>query len=422
MPPGIFSVKRGSSLSLTDSVFYNLGKMSPASKAAGSIYVFSRGYNPLLNTLPQLNDGASPLLKPLRKEWLIMDNSAVTLKCPNCGGDLVWNAEKKQFVCGWCMTDFTEEETKSFSGVSEQEQKRAEAESNEFNEATDVYKCSSCGAEVICEHNTAATFCYYCHNPVSLTGRLSGNYRPQMLIPFQFSREQSVEKFKAHCKKKWFLPSDFLSQSQLEKITGLYVPFWLADCDVDAYINGKATRERSHTYGDTTEVITEEFIFDRAAKLGYLGIPADGSKKIEDTLMDAIEPYDYRMLQPFEMQYLSGFYCDKYDVDKTEVFPRIKSRVEEGAVEVLRSDVRNYDSVSVMHKGVRIFNTQWHYMMLPVWFLTYKHQGKIYSFAMNGQTGKFGGIFPVSKKKIAAFSAVVGIIAAIIAYMIGGML
>ena len=44
-------------------------------------------------------------------------------------------------------------------------------------------------------------------------------------------------------------------------------------------------------------------------------IPADGSSKMDDAYMDAIEPFDYSGLVDFDAAYLSGYLADKYDVD-----------------------------------------------------------------------------------------------------------
>ncbi len=55
-------------------------------------------------------------------------------------------------------------------------------------------------------------------------------------------------------------------------------------------------------------------------------------------------------------------------------------------------------------------------MLLPVWFMTYKHKNKDYFFAMNGQTGKINGALPVSAGKLAAWSA--GICAAMAALFV----
>ena len=37
-----------------------------------------------------------------------------------------------------------------------------------------MFFAACCGAEVVTDATTAATFCYYCHNPVVLSGKLSG--------------------------------------------------------------------------------------------------------------------------------------------------------------------------------------------------------------------------------------------------------
>lgn len=349
-----------------------------------------------------------------------MDNKTVTYKCPNCGGELVWNPEKKAFDCQWCSSDFPEGTVKSFAEENGADAEKFRAE-EQFAEDTDVYICKSCGAEIICDHNTAASFCYYCHNPVALSGRLTGAYRPEMILPFNYSRRQAEAAFKAYCLRKWFLPSDFLSESQLEKITGLYVPFWLADCEIDMKVVGQGEKINTIMHHGSTEIITSVFRLERGATMSYMGIPADGSEKIEDTLMDAIEPFDYTALRNFEMSYLSGYYCDKYDVDKGQVVHRIRSRIEESAEDVMRKEMAGYENITIRSKDLRINSTKWHYMMLPVWFMTYKHHGKIYSFAMNGQTGKIAGVFPVSRFKAAAAGILTAVAVGIAAYLIGGV-
>ncbi len=353
-----------------------------------------------------------------------MENAAITYKCPECGGELLWNGELRRFFCDWCSTALTEKEAMELNIISREstEEQQDDELQKQFAEDTDVYVCNSCGAEIFCDHNTAATFCYYCHNPVSIKQRLSGSYRPEMIIPFVYGKRQAIAAFKAHCMKKWFLPSDFLSESQLEKITGLYVPFWLADCDVDTSVaaSGKEVETRFRK-GEASETITKTYSFDRSVKMKYMGIPADGAMKIEDSLMDAIEPYDYKFLREFDMSYLSGFYCDKCDVTKEEVRSRVKKRIDENALNVILDDLKRYESVVVKDKKSRITGIKWHYMMLPVWFLSYKHHGEIYGFAMNGQTGKFAGKFPLSGLKVVGTAIAAALIVGFLVYKIGGI-
>ncbi len=347
---------------------------------------------------------------------------SLAYKCPNCGGDLKFAAEKQLFGCEFCMSEFTEAEMKGIAGKQEeidlQEQEKQQQERQEFAEQTDVYVCNSCGAEIMADCNTAATFCYYCHNPVILKGRVAGEYRPAYVLPFQLNREQAVECLHKWCKGRWFLPKDFLSDAQIEKLTGLYVPFWVTDCDVSARMDALGKRVRTWTSGNYRYTETKEYALTRKANVALKGLPADGATHIDDKLMEAVEPFDYQKAKPFAMQYLSGFFAEKYDMDTAAVFPRVKQRAVQASDRLLRSSMQGYSSISVTSSDIKLMRTTWEYMLLPVWFMTYRHGDKVYEFAVNGQSGKFIGNMPLDWKKLGWFSAGLGLAAALAALLL----
>lgn len=349
---------------------------------------------------------------------------AVQYKCPNCGGELQFKPDKQNFGCDYCMSSFTEDEIKQVCAKAENSiPTDAEIQAqNDFTAHTNCYHCGSCGAEIIAEDNQTATFCYYCHEPVILSGRLSGDYMPSKVIGFKLTRDNAVAAFKKWCGNRWFLPKDFNTDQQLEKMTGLYVPFWIADCDIKADFQAVGKQVRSWSSGDYRYTETKEYDVLRKANVFTDGIPADGDSKIEDQLMEAIEPFDYGEVKNFSMSYLSGFFANKYDVDKAAVFPRVKTRAENAAKKVIKDSIGSYSSVSTRYESYRIMNTEWEYMMMPVWFMTYKYNGEMYSFAVNGQTGKLAGTPPLNKLKLRLFSAGFGLATALIAFIIGGMM
>jgi DNA-directed RNA polymerase subunit RPC12/RpoP len=305
------------------------------------------------------------------------------------------------------MSEFTADEmTEAEKPVTEQsaaEQTQTavpdDSEKSEFENNTRVYVCDSCGAQIIADENTAATECYYCHNPVTLAGRLSGAYRPDMLIPFKLTRTEAEEIFRRYVKKKWFVPGSFKSKRQLERMAGVYTPFWLADCKTNAALTAEGRIITSFTRGNVTITNTKIFEAERAAYLTYEKIPADGSAKLDDNFMDAVEPFDYNDMTAFNVSYLSGFLADKYDVSKADVIKRITGRAAGSAEEILRADIKGYTSVSVKDRYFNVIRTDWQYVMFPLWFMTYIHKGKSYQFAVNGQTGKVAGLPPMSTAK-----------------------
>lgn len=345
--------------------------------------------------------------------------NAAQYKCPNCDAELVFDPATQQLSCEFCRSMFTLEKIKEiYADVAPQPEEETQQQES-FESHTNLYQCKSCGAEIMAEDDTTATFCYYCHNPVILAGRLKGDYKPSKIIGFHIKRDEAEQMFKEWCGKKKFIPSDFKSQQQLEKMTGLYVPFWVTDCKVYADFHALGKKTRSWTSGSYRYTETKEYDVIRKANITTKGIPADGESKIEDLLMESIEPFDYSALKPFDMSYFSGFFADKYDVDKQAVFPRIKERVETACRNVINQSVTGYSTTVTEHQKYDIERTDWQYIMLPVWFMTYRYQDKIYEFAINGQTGKLAGTPPLDKGKLALASVLFGLGVALVTFLGG---
>ena len=54
-------------------------------------------------------------------------------------------------------------------------------------------------------------------------------------------------------------------------------------------------------------------------------------------------------------------------------------------------------------------------LVVPVWMLNTKYNGKIYTFAMNGQTGKMTGSLPICRKRsVAWFTGICAVVTLLI--------
>ena len=340
----------------------------------------------------------------------MMGLDAAEYKCPNCNADLKFDPLTQKLSCEYCLSSFTVEEIKKICAKAENSipTEAQVQQMQDFQDHTNLFHCASCGADIMCDDQQTALFCYYCHNPVILSGKMTGAYKPDKVIGFKLNRELAADQFRKWIHKRMFVPKDFKSNQQLEKVTGLYVPFWVADCDVDADYRAIGKKVRSWTSGSYRYTETKEYSVVRRAEIHTDGIPADGESKIDDALMEAIEPFDYSEMKDFSMSYLSGFFADKYDVDKAMVFPRIRSRATQASRDVVHNSVIGYTSVVPSLDQYNIMNTDWQYMMLPVWFMTYKYNDNMYEFAINGQTGKLAGTPPLDKFRLKLFSAAIG--------------
>lgn len=351
-------------------------------------------------------------------------------KCPSCGAGISFDPASGRFKCAYCDGDYTPEQLSAIypdgafdkvKSVHKDENDTAtQAEVDSFAQQNALYNCPSCGADIITDATTAATTCYYCHNPVVLVGKLSGKFRPSSVIPFRYTEAQAKAKFAEFTKGKIFLPKGF-REALLNEITGIYVPYWLASCDTGGTAVFNCTIVRERRRGNTITTETQTYVATRSADGNFVRIPHDASVKADDTLMDNLEPYNYNDIVGFDMRYLSGFFADKYDVEKEKCYPKIQRRAIDGIVNVMERDIKGYTTVKPATVNVDVRTCTWEHMLFPVWFLAYKHGGKLFNFAMNGQTGKFAGNLPVSAGRVALAFAAVAAVGAGIAFALAQM-
>lgn len=330
------------------------------------------------------------------------------MKCPFCGTEFdVETLRDYDKNLGEDAKDDIKWETNNHASWQEGEQ-----------EELNVYQCQSCGGEIIADATTAATECPYCGNPVVMMGQLSGSLRPDIVIPFKLDKKQAKEILHNHYKGKPLLPKVFKDQNRIEEIKGIYVPFWLFDADANARIRYKATRVNTWSDSNYFYTRTKYYSVVRAGNLGFCNIPVDGSQKMEDELMESIEPYNISEAVDFQTAYLAGYFADKYDVDAESCVTRANARIRESTEEAFRRTVVGYTTVITEAANVNVQSGKASYALLPVWILNTEWNGEKYRFAVNGQTGKIAGNLPMDKGAFARWFSGVTAGAAAIAFAI----
>ena len=285
-----------------------------------------------------------------------------------------------------------------------------------------TYVCKSCGGEIVGDETTGATSCPFCGNPVVMMGQFSGALKPDYVIPFKLDKKAAKEALKKHYQGKRLLPKVFKDANHIDEIKGIYVPFWLFDADANADIRYKATRTSHWSDSDYNYTKTDYYSIWRSGSLGFSGVPVDGSSKIENDLMESIEPFDFSQAVDFQTAYLAGYLADKYDVDAEQSIVRANERIKTSTEQAFQSTVQGYVTVTPEYSGVRLFNTNAKYALYPVWILNTSWNGKKYTFAMNGQTGKLVGDLPLDKSALMkwriALTGIVGAAAFLISYLL----
>ncbi|NLY09264.1 MAG: hypothetical protein GXZ11_05125 [Tissierellia bacterium] len=353
----------------------------------------------------------------------------LSYKCPSCGAPLTYKPGIEKSSCDYCGSAFTIEELEAYNSKFNDEKVVEEVSQGEHvhhdhaEEIYNGYHCQSCGAEVVTDTTTSATFCYYCHNPVIVTERLKGEFKPDKIIPFTVDREKALSIFQSWVKNKRYVPNNFKSQAQMEKLTGMYLPYWIADGSADVSIEGTGEKSgNSWTKGDTkfTEVTT--FSFARKGEIEVDNISELAFTKIDNELINSVTPYSEKEIKAFSPIYLSGFFAETYDRNKEDVASQISRRIEEYTDRVIENTTGKYGTTKFTEKNINYQIKSWYYGLYPAWVMTYHYKGKTYVYAINGQTGKTFGELPVDNGKVAITSGITAAIVAALGMLVGWFL
>lgn len=335
------------------------------------------------------------------------------VSCPGCGAPMHFDPANGNMLCDFCGTT-AEIQTPKKEEKQKKKKKEPSGEKDDAFEGFDfasisdqacrtdtenvpIYSCTSCGAELIAPAEQISMLCPYCGSSIILSDKVSGNLRPDGIIPFKIAPAALPSTIKMFYKGKSLLSKKFLKEHVEGKVTGVYVPFWLFNGTVSGSLAFSGEKSSSHRNGDYIITETEHYSLDRDVSLNFEDIPVDASGRIDDRLMDSLEPFHLNEAVPFDMRYLSGFTADRFDVAKNEITDRARKRMFSTAeATVLPRVSAGYSNVH--RTGGRLnASVTARYMLFPVYLMNIFYNGHKYELAVNGQTGETVGELPTDK-------------------------
>lgn len=343
-------------------------------------------------------------------------------KCPNCDASIPFDATSGKLKCEHCGTEYDLENIKAYNVEKNIQESVCDWNVSE-KEVIAVngkvsFVCPACGGEVISDESTSATKCPYCGTPIINKEQLSGILKPNLIIPFKLTKEDALKKYGEHIKGKLFLPNDFKVNNIIDKMNGIYVPYWLFDGKANGQMRFRATKTRTLNKKDQQVQETRHYLVYRDGRADFENVPVEASTKLDDVLLDSIEDFNFKEAKEFNSAYLSNYLADKYDYDEKQSINKANTRIKNSIEMLLRDNIAGYDSIVPDVSSIQINNGKALYALLPVYIFTTKYNGKIYQFAMNGQTGKFAGDLPMDKSKALKYSLLIFIVSFVVLFLI----
>jgi len=342
----------------------------------------------------------------------------MSLKCPNCGGQVAYDPQLRKVVCDFCRWETAEGDFSELEGRQEYDKEKDKEDavpiimrrkiteqapvvlrdadkSEEFME-TNIYHCKTCGAEMMLSGTEASTFCSFCGASTIVFERVSKEARPKWIIPFKLTREQALNSIQAHFARRDYIPSK-IRELTVDKVHGIYMPYWL----FDTYIRRSMTVEAT-THDDGT------FRYVRDASCHFKKMTMDASMRLNNEMSRRLEPFDTDELVDFDVAYLSGYYADRYDVPmealKTKNVQRCRDYLDDAILDSCSrvnkrtiGTLSNY-TIKNVHEDYEIENVD--YGLLPAYFVNLKYDTGRELVIVNGQTGKVVANLPFEKKQI----------------------
>lgn len=330
-------------------------------------------------------------------------------KCPGCGSNLKFDANSGQLICSSCgnVYDAASMDIVGCLGLENPELDYETEDNIDYgDQKLSEVVCNSCGAQVVTNSNTASTICPFCGSPMLVMRKLTRQFKPDAIMPFEFDKDEAIRKFTKYVKSVPHVPAAFVSKNNIKKIQGVYVPFWVISADVHMDIGGNAyyiidgskyfDKVKHEEVGGHAMSAPVDGVVDFSLR----NVPFDGSRKISNRLMEAVEPFDLTKLVPFTTSYLHGYAAEKYDTQPKDMYEQIRKRLDIYSHQVAEKiqfedcDFFEYNSdfTSIKYSNYKII-----YCLLPIWFLNIDYDGQKYQFAINGESGEVCGAIPYSR-------------------------
>ena len=301
--------------------------------------------------------------------------------CPKCNALLNFNEESQNYECEYCRSKFSLNDLKN----------------NNFE--IDVYTCNDCGAEILVDKDININSCIYCKNTNISKTKLEEDFDHRYLIPFKITKDDAKKILKKVKKQNGLMPKIFNINKYIKDLKGIYVPFRIYNCDSSGEVNFECDKISTWKSNGYKYIKTDKFNVIRKGSISFENVLVNGSNKFENHIMESIEPYNYEEVIKFDYSYLLGYITEKYSYPKTKLKKDATTKIKNLFIEEMKKDIKGYNNVTEMDNSINIYNFKSSYILLPVWILNIKNNNKIYTFAINGQTGKVSAKIPVNIKK-----------------------
>lgn len=325
--------------------------------------------------------------------------------CPSCGDGLIFDPKTQKLLCPSCRNRYEPEEIDKMRLEQAKETSKNVNSENEYEAIS--YKCTHCGAELITTDETITTFCSFCRTGTMLDRKIVKKKKPDYIIPFKITKKECEEIYINKIKKSIFAPKNMIDTQEVEKIRGIYMPYWIYSFEKhgDDISTGSKYSHRSGDY-----IYYNDYSLTTNVEAKCSGITHDATSNFYDRLSEAIAPYSVKEKKDFSPAYLSGYYADNEDVDEMTYYDDCEKIASNHLSRKLGKE-KEYHKYNAK-PSIDLEFSKPKLALFPVYFLATRNNKKdrISYAVINGQTGKIAADIPIDFKKFRLVSVILSVV------------
>ncbi len=283
--------------------------------------------------------------------------------------------------------------------------------------------CSNCGGQIRFEPSTQLVVCNFCGSSFDIMKAESVQTEsPDSIVPFKITKQQFQRLIFPWLIQGDYTPDDILFSATLQRIDGIYLPFYLVEGEYSGSWAASSGYYRRETYTEyvrksryeagrtieyTEPVTRSQTVIDWRPSSGNIQgafqIFGIATSRLNDEIAEFCEGTEWGSadLKNFDTKYavgfgLEGFSLDERETIQTRIVPKVDARIGSevhGMIPGDQSKDVNWTAQKRINRTSRLY--------LPFWLATYSYKNKQYQCVLDGQLkNRIAGNRPVDEARL----------------------
>jgi predicted RNA-binding Zn-ribbon protein involved in translation (DUF1610 family) len=260
------------------------------------------------------------------------------------------------------------------------------------------FECQGCGASMSYDADAQTLRCPFCGSEKVTAQPGTRSLAAKFVIPFVVNQNNASLILRQWMGNGFFRPNDLVETARVEKMTAVYVPYWVFRATTKTYWTGDSSHTPAGARGDWCPKFGSTYS-------DYAGVLIGASS--------SLTPSETRAICPFDLA--DQVAADTFDVGATIVeqfrVPRKYARplARQGLEELERQKCQAFipGRSRNVHVNLRLQGLHSEPVLLPIWIIAFRYREQLYRFLVNGQTGQETGRAPFSYAKLFMIIAIV---------------